>query len=42
MHGQFTRDIVDKGKNNTWRWMRKNDLKGCTEPLICSALEQSI
>ena len=36
MHGQFTRDMEDKDKNNTWRW------KGCTEALICSAQEQSI
>ena len=42
MHGQFARDMEDKGKNNTWRWMRKSDLKGCTEALICSAQEQSI
>ena len=29
-----------KYKNNTW--MRKGDLKGCTEALICSAQERSI
>ena len=34
--------MEDKDKNNTWRWMRKSDLKGCTEALICSAQEQSI
>ena len=34
MHGQF--------KNNKWRWLRKSDLKGCTEALICSAHKQSI
>ena len=28
MHGQFARDMEDKDKNNTWRWMRKSDLKG--------------
>ena len=37
MHGQFARDMEDKDKNNTWRCMRKGDLKGCTEALICSA-----
>ena len=37
MHGQFARDMEDKDKNNTWRWMRKSDLKGCAEALICSA-----
>ena len=42
MHEQFGRDMEDKDKNNTWRWMRKSDLKGCTEDLICSAQEQSI
>ena len=42
MHGQFARDMEDKDKNNTWRWMRKSDLKRCTETLICSAQEQSI
>ena len=42
MHEQFARDMEDKDKNNTWRWMRKSDLKGCTEALICSAQEQSI
>ena len=34
MHGQFARDMEDKDKNNTWRWMRKGNLKGCIEPLI--------
>ena len=41
MHGQFARDMEDKD-NNTWRWIRKSDLKGCTEVLICSAQEQFI
>ena len=38
-HGQFARDMEGKDKNNTWRWMRKSDLKGCTQ--ACSAQEQS-
>ena len=42
MHGQFARDIEDKDKSNTWRWMRRSDLKGCTEALMRSAQEQSI
>ena len=42
MHGQFARDMDSKDKNNTWRWMRKSDLKGWTEVLICTAQEQSI
>ena len=41
-YGQFARDMEDKDKNNTWRWMRKSDLKGCTEALICSSQKQSI
>ena len=41
MPGQFTGDMEDKDKN-TCRWMRKSNLKGCTEALICSAQEQSI
>ena len=42
MHEQFARDMEDKDKSNTWRWMRKSDLKECTDALICSAQEQSI
>ena len=42
MHGQFARDVEDKDKNNVWRWMKKNDLKGGTKALICSAQRQSI
>ena len=42
IHGQFARDMEDKDKNNTWRCMRKSDLRGCTEALICSAEEQSM
>ena len=30
MHGQFARDMEDKDKNNTWRWMAKSDLKEST------------
>ena len=41
MHGQFARDMEDKD-NNICRGMRKSDLKGCTEALICSAQEESI
>ena len=42
MHGSFVRDMEDKDTNNTWRWMRKSDMKGCTEAMICSAQEKSI
>ena len=41
-YGQFARDMEDKDKNNTWRWMRKSDLKGRTEALICSVQKQLI
>ena len=41
MHGQFARDMEDSDKN-TWRWMRKSDLKECTEALICGTQEQSM
>ena len=30
-------EMEDKDKNNTWRWIRKSDLKGCNEALIYSA-----
>ena len=42
MHRKFARDMKDKDKNSTWKWMRGSDLKGCTEALVCSAQEQSI
>ena len=42
MHGSFVRDMEDKDMNNTWRWMRKSNMKGCTEAMICSAQEKSI
>ena len=41
MHEQFARDMEDNDKN-TWRWMRKSELKRYIEALICSAQEQSI
>ena len=37
IHGQFAKDMVDKDKNNTWRWVRKSNLKACTEAFMCSA-----
>ena len=38
------KDTRNKNKDtiNTWRWMRKSDLKGCTKILIWSVQEQSI
>ena len=37
MHGQYLRQVEDKNKINTWTWIRKSNLKGRTETLICSA-----
>ena len=42
LHGQLARDMENKDTNNTWRCMRKSDLKGCTQSLIFRAKEQSI
>ena len=42
MYGQYVRQIEDKDKSNTWKWLRKSNLKGCTEALICSAQEQTL
>ena len=42
MHRQFARNMENKDRDNTWRWMRKSDLKGCTKAFICSGQEQSI
>ena len=42
IHGQFARDMEDKDKNNTWRWMRKSDLEESTVAFTWSAQEQSI
>ena len=42
MYGQYIRQIEDKGKSNTWKWLRKSNLKGRTEALICSAQEQAL
>ena len=37
MHGQYVRDMTGVDWEKTWQWLRKGDLKGCTEALICSA-----
>ena len=42
MHGQYFRELNDKDKNNTRRWIQKSDLKNCTETLIGSAQEQAL
>ena len=42
MYGQYVRQIEDKDKSSTWKWLRKSNLKGYTEALICSAQEQAM
>ena len=42
LYGQYVRQIEDKDKSNTWKWLRKSNLKGCTEAIICSAQEQAL
>ena len=39
MHGQYQRQIEEKGKVKTWKWLRKSNLKGYTEALISSDQE---
>ena len=36
MHGQYVRDMTGVDWEKTWQWLRKGDLKECTEALICS------
>ena len=42
MHGQYLREMDGKDIVNTYGWLQKSDLKGCTEALICSAQEQAL
>ena len=42
VYGQYVRQIEDKDKSNTWKWLRKSNLKRCTEALISCAQEQSL
>ena len=42
MHGQFVRELQGVDWDKTWQWLVKDDLKGCTEALICSAQEQAL
>ena len=42
MYGQYLRDMDEKDIQNSWKWFRSSDLKGCTEALICSAQEQAL
>ena len=40
MYEQYVRQIEDKGKSNTLKWLRKSNLKRWTEACICSAQER--
>ena len=31
MHGQLVRDMTGVDWEKKWQWLRKRDLKGCTE-----------
>ena len=42
MYGEYVRQIEDKDKSNTWKWLRKSNLKGSTEILISSTQEQAL
>ena len=42
MHAKYVRQIGYKGKINTWKWLRKIDLKECTEASICIAQEKAL
>ena len=42
MRGKFARDMKDKDKNNTWRWMIKSAFKGCTKVVICIVPRNSL
>ena len=42
MHGQYTRASNGIDWEKSWSWLRRGDLKGCTEALVCSAQEQSL
>ena len=42
MHGQYVREKEGIDWDRTWQWIAKGDLKGCTEALMCSALEQGL
>ena len=39
---RLKKECMDNKDNNTWKWMRKSDLKGCNKSLVHSPQEQSI
>ena len=43
MYGQFVREMPETTEEKeTWKWMRKADLKVQTEAMLCAAQEQAI
>ena len=43
MDGQFIREMPKKaGKDKTWQWLSKSDLKIGTKALLCATQEQAI
>ena len=43
MYGQFVREMPERTEEKeTWKWMRKADLKVQTEAMLCAAQEQAI
>ena len=42
MRAQHTRASNRIGWENSWSWLRRGDLKGYTEALVCSGQEQSL
>ena len=41
-YGEYVRQIDGTDKTNTWKWLRKSNLKGCTEASICSVQVQAL
>ena len=42
MHGQYLRELDGKDGIQSWKWLKGNNLKGCTEALIFSVQEQAV
>ena len=43
MYGQFVTEMPETTEEKeTWKWMRKADLKVQTEAMLCAAQEQAI
>ena len=42
LHGKFVNDKEEGNWEQSWKWIVKGDLKGCTEALNCSAQEQAL